>query len=219
MPRHSKCVFLTELLRSKILLVLLLSPIFDKCHAHFILLGSITRMIFRADFRQLSSLCYKRREENQLDATECDWSHNFPHPGHIACCSAPNSRPPATKALHTTCGNNTSIVSSYWWWAYKCPKHVEQIINAIKHPVASSWFSSLRLYYDARTNLHQIPCVIVCSIPLFPDPALDKTRSSALSSQALWTWFYIVHSVPYVEATRIFHLMFIGPCIIMIVEE
>jgi len=27
-------------------------------------------------------------------------SHNLPHPGHIACRSAPNSRPPATKALH-----------------------------------------------------------------------------------------------------------------------
>ena len=38
----------------------------------------------------------------------------------------------------------------------KCPKHVEQIISEIKHSVASSWFSSLRLYYDARTNIHQI---------------------------------------------------------------
>ena len=38
-------------------------------------------------------------------------SHNFPHPGHIACCSNPNSRPPATKALHPIRGNNTSIVS------------------------------------------------------------------------------------------------------------
>jgi len=38
--------------------------------------------------------------------------HKFPHPGRIACCSAPNSRPPATKVLHTICGNNTSIVLS-----------------------------------------------------------------------------------------------------------
>jgi len=82
-------------------------------------------------------------------------SHNFPHPERIACCSAPNSRPPSTKALHTICGNNTSIVSSSRWWAYKCPKHVERIICAIKHSVASSWFSSLRLYYDARTNIRQ----------------------------------------------------------------
>ena len=39
-------------------------------------------------------------------------SHNFPHPGRIACCSTHNSRPPATKALHTICGNNKSIASS-----------------------------------------------------------------------------------------------------------
>ena len=83
-------------------------------------------------------------------------SHNFPHPRLIACCSAPNSRPPATKALHTICGNNTSTVSSSWWWAYKCPKHVEQIISAIKPSVASVWFSYLRLYNDARTNIHKI---------------------------------------------------------------
>jgi len=89
------------------------------------------------------------------DEGNCE-SHNFPHPGCIACCSAPNSRPPTTKALHTICGNNTSIVSSSWWWAYKCLQHVEKIISAIKHSVASSWFSSLRLYYDARTNIHQI---------------------------------------------------------------
>jgi len=85
----------------------------------------------------------------------CD-SHNLPHPRCIACCSACDSRPPATKALRTICGNNTSIVSSSWWWAYKYPKHVEQIISAINHWVASSWFSSLRLYYDARTNIHQM---------------------------------------------------------------
>jgi len=88
----------------------------------------------------------------------CDWpgqSHNLCHSGPIACWSAPNSRP-ATNALHTICGNNTSIVASSWWWAYKCPKHVEQIISAIKHSVASSWFSSLHLYNDARTNIHQL---------------------------------------------------------------
>jgi len=83
-------------------------------------------------------------------------SPNFPHPGRIACCPAPDRRPPATKTLHTISGNTTSIVSSSWWWAYECPKHVEHIISAIKHSVASSWFSSLRLYYDARTNIHQI---------------------------------------------------------------
>jgi len=143
---------------------------------------------------------YKRREENQLAATECfialitcstcfrhlhahhqeletilvllphmvcnalvaggrllraeqqmRESHSFPHPGRIARCSARNSRPPVANALHTICGNNTSIVPSSWWWAYKCPKHVEQIISAIKHLVGSSWFSSLRLF---NTQLH-----------------------------------------------------------------
>ena len=63
-------------------------------------------------------------------------------------------------ALHTICGNNTSIVLSFWWWAYKCPKHADQIINAIKHSVTSSWFSSLRLYNDARTNIHQMSLVL-----------------------------------------------------------
>jgi hypothetical protein len=31
----------------------------------------------------------------------------------------------------------------------------EQIVSAIKHSVASSWFYSLHLYNDARTNIHQ----------------------------------------------------------------
>ena len=71
-------------------------------------------------------------------------SSSFCHPGRIACCPAPDRRPPSTKTLHTIWGISTSIVSSSWWWAYKCPKHVEQIINAINHSVASSWFSSVR---------------------------------------------------------------------------
>jgi len=117
---------------------------------------------------------YMRREENQLDATEwfialiiCSTcfgylyarnmltgqSSSFPHTGRISCCPAPDRRPPATKALHIICGNNTSIVSSSWWWAYKCPKHVEQITSAINHSVTSSWFSSLLVYKDARTNI------------------------------------------------------------------
>ena len=50
--------------------------------------------------------------------------------------------------------------ASSWWWAYKCPKHVEQIISAISHSVASSWFYSLRIYNDARTNKHQIPSLV-----------------------------------------------------------
>ena len=63
-------------------------------------------------------------------------------------------------ALYAICGNKTSIVSSSQWWAYKCSKHVEQILSAIKHSVASSWFSSLCLYYDAWTNIHQRVSII-----------------------------------------------------------
>ena len=87
---------------------------------------------------------------------EGSWSSSFPHPGRITCWPAHNSRPPATKKLHTICGNNTSIASSPWWWAYNCPKHVEQIISAINHSVASSCSSSLCTYSDARTKTHQI---------------------------------------------------------------
>ena len=71
----------------------------------------------------------------------------FPYPGRIACCPAPDCRPPATKSSHTMCGNNTSIVSGSWWWAYKCLKHVEHIISAINHSVASSFL----LYASANT--------------------------------------------------------------------
>jgi len=86
-------------------------------------------------------------------------SHNFLHPGRIACCSAPNSRPPTTKALHTICGSNTSTVSSSWWWTYKCPKHVERIISAITHSAASSWFSSLRLYIFYSLLISLVPSI------------------------------------------------------------
>ena len=41
-------------------------------------------------------------------------------------------------------GSCSSSFPHPWWWAYKCPKHVEQIVSAINHSVASSWFSSLR---------------------------------------------------------------------------
>jgi len=70
---------------------------------------------------------------------------SYPHPGHIACCPAPDRRSPTTKTLHTIYGNNTSIVSISWWWANTFPKHAEQITCAINHSVASSWFSSLRM--------------------------------------------------------------------------
>ena len=88
-------------------------------------------------------------------------SHNFPHPGHIACCSTPNGRPPTTKTLHTIRGNNTSIVWSSWWWAYKCPRNFEQIINAIKHSVASGWVS-----FSTRNPLTPNDQYMSCTAPL-----------------------------------------------------
>jgi len=76
----------------------------------------------------------------------CD-SHNFPHPGRIACCSTLNSRPPATKALHTICGNNTSIVSSSWWWAYHHHyHHVPEGLGVFPFPWSSRWSWSLHLF-------------------------------------------------------------------------
>ena len=60
------------------------------------------------------------------------WTHSL--------LPAPDLRQPTTNPLHTIGGNNTHIVWSSGLWAQKCPKHVEHIISAINHSVASSWF-------------------------------------------------------------------------------
>ena len=45
-----------------------------------------------------------------------------------------------TTARDTTGSNHCIIILSSWWWAYWCPKHVEQAIRSvIKTSVASSW--------------------------------------------------------------------------------
>ena len=45
-----------------------------------------------------------------------------------------------TTARNTTGSNHCIIPLSSWWWAWWCPKHVEQAIrSAIKNSVASSW--------------------------------------------------------------------------------
>ena len=64
--------------------------------------------------------------------------------GQVQVCPTPERRPPAAKAFHTihVCSNNTSIVSSPWWLAYKCPNHVQKITSAIYHSVVSSCFFS-----------------------------------------------------------------------------
>jgi hypothetical protein len=49
----------------------------------------------------------------------------------------------------------TGIVSGSWWWAYKCPKHVEQITRTINHWVTSSWFSSPHINREISTKSGQ----------------------------------------------------------------
>ena len=45
-----------------------------------------------------------------------------------------------TTAQNTTGINHCIILLSSWWWAWWCPKHVEQVIrSAIKTSVATSW--------------------------------------------------------------------------------
>ena len=101
-----------------------------------------------------------RRSGARQQAMRLGWDNLFDKSNrHIACCSAPDHRPLATKSLHTICGNNTSIVSNSWWWAYKCPKHVEQIISVINHSVASSWFTFLQPRYNTYTWLQHYAVV------------------------------------------------------------
>ena len=71
------------------------------------------------------------------DVARLSESCNIPLPWRIACCLHLTT---SNQALNTIGGKSTHIVSRSWWWAYKCPKHVEHIISAIKHSVVSSWF-------------------------------------------------------------------------------
>ena len=58
-------------------------------------------------------------------------------------------------------------VSSSWWWAWWCPKHVEQTIrSAIETSVASSWhfistyhqqFLNLRWQFKCKTDGTEMP--------------------------------------------------------------
>jgi len=55
---------------------------------------------------------------------------------------------------HRRLANNTHTVSSSWWWAYKCPKHVEHIVSVINHSVASSWFF-FSTHMQRCTDIHR----------------------------------------------------------------
>jgi len=82
-------------------------------------------------------LCYYR-----IWCVEGRCSSSFPHPWHIACCPAPDRRPPATKALHTVRGNNTSTAkwiemkhNMYVYFTCICTLStlfVEHIISSIR---------------------------------------------------------------------------------------
>ena len=90
-------------------------------------------------------------------------SSNISQPEHIVGCPAPDLRQPATKASHTIDSNNTHTVLSSWWWAQKCPKHVEHIISAINHSVASSWFffsTHMQRCMDRHTSNQSKSCDI-----------------------------------------------------------
>jgi len=117
---------------------------FLRCH------NKVVLSPFSTGGRSLSTITKQRiRDEGTC-------SSSFPHPGRIACCPEPDSRPPAAKALHTICGNNTSIVSNSWWWAYNCPNHVEQTTSLINHSVASSWFSFLSIITNCLFKFNYI---------------------------------------------------------------
>ena len=60
--------------------------------------------------------------------------------GRITLSSTPDQLLEKTTAQNTIRSNHCIILLSSWWWAYWCPKHVEQAIrSAIKTSVASSW--------------------------------------------------------------------------------
>ena len=63
----------------------------------------------------------------------------------------------------------TCVIAAYgvgcWWSAVRsraagCASGMREIVRLN----ASSWFSSLRLYYDARTNIHQILTIFICFV-------------------------------------------------------
>jgi len=78
-------------------------------------------------------------------------------------------QPSAAMALYHTRRSHHSVVSS-WWWAWNCPKHVEQFIkwNKVLHKVTSSWF-----FYLHWIKMHGQPHIKVDSIIFF----IRKTQS------------------------------------------
>jgi len=64
------------------------------------------------------------------------WFSSILQTGHITLSSIPDQQ----LENHSTKYHRQQPLLSSWWWAYWCPKHVEQTIrSAIKTSVASSW--------------------------------------------------------------------------------
>ena len=115
----------------------------------------------------------KRKEENQLDATECFialiicstcFEHLYAHHQeletilvlltHMVCIAlVSGGRMLSRRAAGYASGMRELVRLECESHKFPCPA---ALISAIKQSVASSWVSSLRLYYDARTNIHKL---------------------------------------------------------------
>ena len=108
------------------------------------------------------------------------WTHS-----PLSCTWPPTT---SNQAVHTICGNNTHIVSSSWRWAQKCQKHVEHIISAIKHSVASSWFffsTHMQRCTDNHTSSLYMPCLY--DAPFWRSRVGRMDRRTLVYYVAVWT--------------------------------
>jgi len=64
---------------------------------------------------------------------------------------------------------------------------LSRLLSAIKHSVASSWFSSQRIHKDAQTNTHQIlqsRVTVLCNVSSLSDQPTDMfQRNLSISHQ------------------------------------
>ena len=77
-----------------------------------------------------------------------------------------------TTARNTTRSNHCIMLLSSWWWAYWCPKHVDQAIrSAIKTSVASRWhfistYSRLNLSVALDASFKTVALLLHdCTVP------------------------------------------------------
>ena len=94
---------------------------------------------------------------------------------------------------YTIGGKNTHIVSSSWWWAQNCPKHVEYIISAINHSVVSSWF-----FFSMHMEVNYRQKTSICSWNREVFVSKDSCNCLNLWHSKQYCWghifiFYLVH--------------------------